>query len=230
MLEYKKQQSYSAREVDDEKQQLATELAAKHEEIARLNLLHSCDIQQLTLQVRDLDSRNKYLVSKCEADAIQCKRIVSACNTDVATNKLSRQQAILEARSQITKERESAMELRRENQELQQTISQLKMDEITLKQMISTAEAEISNNVSEIERKDTELKLKTRALEEKESILAQVDQNFTRLRDHLATISKVKYLVAINFVDVDDKSIYTSRQIYFSHQCVQPSRIIPIII
>ena len=193
-LKNKKQQEGKidlAKEVGDQNQQLEKKLVAKDKEIARLNLLHLCEFQELKLQVRDLVSKNKYLIAKSEADAREFRQMVSAYNTEIITNERSRKQTAQEARLQIAKERESAMELRKENQELQKNISQLKIDVISFKKNISSAEAEIAKNESEIEKKDAELDLKTRALEEKDSIISDMSRHLSSLGAHFKVNKQV---------------------------------------
>ena len=181
---------------------LREEAQEKVEEVDRLNLSYSSEVEELKLQVRDLNSQNEQL--KVERDAVskEMNSKVAFYEDQIQNKEKAMKQEREEYVSQLAKERsvsetqiaalktEIASE-RESNRRLSNEISQSKANTNSLQEKVSTLDAESSRKDATIERKDSELESKSRALEEKDSIISGMRQQLNRTREYLTANQQV---------------------------------------
>ena len=174
---------------------LREEAQEKAEEVDRLNIFHSSEVEEMKLQVRDLNSQNEQLKVQSEAVSKEINSKVAHYETqitDLETQimQITGQREELEA--QIARQREDYAREKESCRRLGNEISQSKTK-------VSSLEAESSRKDATIERKDCELESKSRALEEKDSIISGMRQQLTRTREYLTAKQQVR-------LDYDHKS------------------------
>ena len=172
---------------DREIQERVEEAQAKDqqiEEFQQLKLVHSSEVEQLRLQVRELSTQNQLLKDENEAEVTELK-------TKVVLNERTLKQERKEFETQLAKEREKKGTLlsevsrsRSEIQSLQSEVSESKSVNSSLQHTILTLEA---TNV----RKDSEIEAKTRALQKKGATISGMNEQLTRTREYLATKQQV---------------------------------------
>ena len=199
---------------------LREEAQEKAEEIDRLNLSYSSEVEELKLQVRDLNFQNEQLKVEREAESKEMNSEVAFYEYQIQNKEKTMKQERKEYSSQLAKERsvsetqitdlemknrkqredftkqredyEAQLASEREsNRRLSNEISQSKTNTNSLQEKVSSLEAESSRKDAMIEQKDSELELKSRALEEKDSIISGMRQQLTRTREYLTTKQQV---------------------------------------
>ena len=172
---------------EQEMVRLRKEAQDKALEIDRQNLVHSGEVEQLKLQVKNLNSQNQLLVANREAEITELKEKLAGCEALIESNDRTMQHELEESKTQIAKlemqmttqkgeyekERESCRKLMVENRESKSSIN-------SLKHKNSMLEADIT-------RKESELNTKTKTLEEKEAIISGLNKQLTRTREHLSS-------------------------------------------
>ena len=185
-----------------EMSRLREEAQEKADEVDRLNLSYSSEVEELKLQVRDLNSQNEQLKVEREAESKEMNSKVAFYENQIQNKEKAMKQERKEYASQLAKERsgldkqvtdlETQIASEREsNRELSNDISQCKMNTNSLQEKVSCLEAESSRKDATIERNTTELESKSRALEEKDSIISGMRQQLTRTREHLTAKQQV---------------------------------------
>ena len=194
---------------DEQILSLRNEAEQKEEEIVRLNLVYSSEVEQLKLQVQDLSSDNQFLTATKEADVSELMTKVAVCEKQIENDdKMLQQQRKQQENDRtnfeaemarqreefeiiLTRERESCERLRNKKQELEAEISQSVTNTASFKHKISTMEAEVSRNRATIDNNESKLQIKTRALEEKQAIISGMSEQLTRARDNLISKQQV---------------------------------------
>ena len=200
---------------------LREEAQEKAEEVNRLNLSHSSEMEELKLQVRDLNSLNEQFKVEREAegkemnnkvafyeDQIQNKDKAMKQEREEHTTQLAKERIILE--TQIADLETQIIDIRKQREELETQISKQRKDYMIQlsserescrrltnkisqsKTKVSNLEVESSRKDATIERNETELESKSRALEEKDSIISGMRQQLTRTREYLAAKQQVR--------------------------------------
>ena len=192
---------------DEEILTLRKEAEDKQEELVRLRLVLSSEVEQLKLEVQDLNVQNQLLTATKEADVTEFKAKVAAYEDQIEENDKKSQKEREEIDTQQENDRKrfeteiSALtnEKHRLEAEITQKTNQLQA-EITiittkktncLEHKILTLEGETSRKTTTVERNETELKAKTRVLEEKEAIMSGMREQLTKAREHLSSKQQV---------------------------------------
>ena len=163
---------------------LKEEAQEKAEEVDRLNLSYSSEVEELKLQVRDLNSQNEQLKVEREAKSKEMNSKVAFYETQITDLEMQKAQTAKQREDyaiQLASERESC---RRLTNELSQS-----------KTKVSSLESEGSRRDATIEGSTTELESKSRALEEKDSIISGMRQQLTRTREYLTAKQQVSKLL-----------------------------------
>ena len=166
---------------------LREEAQEKAEEVDRLNLSYSSEVEELKLQLRDLNSQNEQFKVQKEAESKEMNSKVEHYETqitDLETQIMQITGKREELEAQIARQREDYARERESCRRLGNEISQSKTK-------VSNMEAESSRKDATIERNKTELESKSRALEEKDSIISGMRQQLTRTREYLTAKQQV---------------------------------------
>ena len=163
----------------------------KADEIDQLNVVHSSEVEQLKLQVRDLNSQNLLLVGTNEAEVteLKAKAVIYEAQLKNLQEESERFESQIakqreESETQLAKEREVSGRMRTENHNLQSNVN-------TLQCTNSTLEADILRKDAVFKRNESELEVKTRVLQEKDAIISGMSEQLTRARECLATKQQV---------------------------------------
>ena len=163
----------------------------KADEIDQLNVVHSSEVEQLKLQVRDLNSQNLLLVGTNEAEVteLKAKAVIYEAQLKNLQEESERFESQIakqreESETQLAKEREVSGRMRTENHNLQSNVN-------TLQRTNSTLEADILRKDAVFKRNESELEVKTRVLQEKDAIISGMSEQLTRARECLATKQQV---------------------------------------
>ena len=142
-------------------------------ETDQLIFAHSCEVEQLQLQLRDLSAQSQLLQSENEATIMELKTKVKLHdeNEGVLTQERN------ELETHLTKERDLH---RKDKDDLSSELLKLKSKVSSLQLNILTLEAEIG-------KKDIELAAKTRALERKDAIISEMNKQLTKVQEYVAS-------------------------------------------
>ena len=170
-------------------------------EIDELKLVHSSEVEQLRLEISDLNTWDKLIKAKNEAEVVELKAKAGALVTQIEKNtksSLQEREWLIQEREQhdiqLAKEREASRKLIADCQDLQSDLLALRSKVTALQD----ANSQLQSNVIEkdtiilmkdasIERKDSELEAKNRALEEKDATLSAMGEEITKTRKYLTT-------------------------------------------
>ena len=200
VIEQKEDEISLHREVQAEKEQ-------KLAEIDQLNIIvHSSEMEQLRLQVRDLNTHSQLSKAEKEAEIKELKSKAEALESQVENNA----KTMLEEREQsvrrLTEEREQyEAQLANEREVIRKLMadvrnlrSELKSEVTTLQDTNSKLQTDIARRDTTIqmkdaiaERKDSEIEAKIRALEEKDAMISAMSEQLTKTREFLATKQQV---------------------------------------
>ena len=129
---------------------LKKEAQEKAEEIDQLNIIHSSEVDQFKLQLRDVNSQNQELVTKREADITDTKTKIAVYEGQVKNNDIMLQQL----ETKIAKEREESdrkiVELVKQREQLEVQLA--KEREHLEIQLYSKGERALRDSVSKGER------------------------------------------------------------------------------
>ena len=190
------------------------EVRAKEEqktaEIDRLNVLHSSEVEQLRLHIRELNTQNQLVTANLEAEVAELKSNATIYKSQIEANS----RALIQEREQskeiiavereqselqLAKEREINRKLVADNQDLQSDLSKFRSENTKLKYTISELQANIVEKDGIIQmkdasakRKDSELKAKSRCVEEKDATISAMCEQLTKTREYLATKQQVR--------------------------------------
>ena len=180
------------------REEVRAEKEQKSEEIGRLKLAHSTEVEQHRLQVRNLNTQNQLYTTKMKAEVVELKSNATVYKSQIEAHSRTQfqereqfKQMIAEQREQselqLAKEREANKKLMADNQNLQLektnlqcTISELQADTAEKDGVIKMKEAFVR-------RQNTELEAKSRALGEKDATISAMSEQITEARDYLAT-------------------------------------------
>ena len=181
---------------------LREEAQEKDEEFTRQNTALLSEIEQLKIQVRDLKSKNELLETKSKADNKEFKTKVTLFKQQIdaidKTLKQDREEVKLllskereHSENQLSRERDLCRRLTDDIKKFKAEISQLKQSIDALRYNLSTAEAEKLQKDAIIERSKTELQAQSRALQQSDSIISEMNQQFMKTREHLSSKQQV---------------------------------------
>ena len=181
----------------------------KSEEIDRLKLAHSSELEQLQLQLRDMKTQNQCTKVENEAEIVELKSKNSALETQIENKtKILTEVRVQSARElreehemqrqereqleiQLAKEKQLSAKEREANRKLMSDVSRLQSDVIHKDTVIQTKEAVVR-------RQDTELEAKSRALGEKDATISAMSEQITKTREYLATTKQQVGSLAYN--------------------------------
>ena len=174
----------------------------KTAEISRLNIVHSSEIEQLRLQVRDLNTQNQLMKAENEAEITQLKSTAAVYETQIENNARLLFQEKQQSEKYRAKEIEQyEIQLANETQQLvkeKEINRKLMADNHDLRSELSKSRPEIetlaANNAvkdSNILRKDSVIEAKSRALEEKDATILALSKHLTKAREYLTTKQQV---------------------------------------
>jgi chromosome segregation ATPase len=189
----------------------------KHEhtesaEIDRLKLVHSSEMEQLRLKIRDMNSQSQLTNDETKAEITELESKARTLENQVKTlleestrqltearreheTKLTRERE--EYQAQLTNEREVNRKLMADNHDLQAGISKLKSDiDSKLQSEIIERDTTIQEMGASAKRKDSELEAKSRALGEKDAIISAMNEQVTKTREYLATAKQVSAYIS----------------------------------
>ena len=162
------------------RQEVQIEKEQKIAEIDRLKLVHSSEVEQLRLQVRDLNTKSQLTKVENEAEITELKSKAGAFET------------------QLAKEREANRKLMVDSQDLQTELSKSRSETAALTGTNSKLQSDIAEKDTAIQmkdasakRKDSELEAKSRALEEKDATILVMSEQLTKTREYLTTRQQV---------------------------------------
>ena len=189
----------------------------KSEEMDRLNVAHSSEVEQMKLDIGNLTSENQLFVAKSEAEVLELKAKVAISeaqteNTDKTLkqeregfaaqlvkerNKSAAEREQLE--TQLAKERELSRALQSEISELMSEISKSMSRINSLQHTNSKLEDDISRKDVAIVRKSTELEACARNSQKKDSIISGMKEQLTKAREFLTTKQRVSSFVYLSY-------------------------------
>ena len=169
---------------DEEILTLRKEAEDKQEELVRLSLVLSSEVEQLKLEVRDLNAQNQLLTATKEADVTELKTKIAAYEDQIEENDKIVQNQRGEFETKQESDRREIAALTNEKLRLESEIYRSVTETNTLKH-------KISRKTATVERNESELKAKTRALEEKEAIISGMREQLTKAREHLSSKQQV---------------------------------------
>ena len=203
---------------------LKEEIRTKEEkgiaEMDRLKLVHSSEVEQLRLQVRELNTEYELMKAENEAEITEFKCKVAALETQIENNaKILFQEREQSARQwaeeqgkydmqlkkereqyemQLTKEREVNRKLIANCQDLQSDLSKSRSEIVSLAEANSKLQSDIAKKDTNIflkdasaKRKDSELEAKSTALKKKDATISAMSEQLTNTREYLAIKKKV---------------------------------------
>ena len=181
------------------------EAEMKSEEIHRLNMAHSSEIEQLKLKLRATVSQNELFVEETEAELEELRSKVALYEAQMENKAtIEHETDQFDIRVQETEEKETfdvskaqengepAVRLSRmftrKIKSLQSEVSKTRTKAHALQHRL---EADIAIRDGAIRRNQTELKARARVLQEKDSIILGMDEQLTKAREHLAIKKQV---------------------------------------
>ena len=203
-------------EISLHREEVQAEKEHKLAEIDQLNIVHSNELEQLQLQVRDLNTHSQLTKAEKEAEIKELKSKAEALESQVENNaktmlqereqsarRLTEERQQYEAqlaneREQFAKQREANRKLMDDVQDLQSELSKSRSEVTTLQDTNSKLQTDITRRDTTIqmkdataERKDSEIEAKIRALEEKDAMISAMSEQLTKTREFLATKQQV---------------------------------------
>ena len=178
---------------------LRQEAEQKLEEIGQL---HSSEVEQARLHIRDLNLQNQLLAAKIEAEVTELKAKVALFEAQIENTEeilkqeretFSKQLAKEKNQSsadreqleiQLTKERELRKALQSEISELILRINSLQCTNAKLKADISRIDAHTVRN-------EAELKVNDKVIQEKDAVISGLGEQLTKTREYLTTKTQV---------------------------------------
>ena len=164
--------------------------------------LHSSELEQERLHIRDLQSQNELFVAKSEAKLTEMKTKVALFEDQIEnTEKILKQERetfsklITGQKNQLTVEREQLeIEITKEKElrkAMQAEMSELKLQLISFQHTNLKLKADISRKDTDTTRKAIELEVNDRALREKDAIISGLKEQLTKIREYLTTKKQV---------------------------------------
>ena len=172
-------------------------------------VVHSSEVKQLQLQVRDLNTQNQLLKAENKAETIEFKSKITALENQVETLLQQKEQSErqwTEARKQceiqlskerqefeeqLTKEREANRKLKTDSSKLQSDVNDQDTNS-RLQSGIAGKDTTIQMKETSVKRKDSELEANSRALEEKDTTISAMSEQLTKRRQYLTTGKQVR--------------------------------------
>ena len=170
---------------------LLEEVQEKESEIERLSLTSSVEGKQYQFRIRQMNSEYQLLATTSEARVTELKAKLVSMETQMETNNKATKQEREEYEIQLAREKESRGRLETENHKLKTSIHVLQQNNSTLQGEISKKEAVLQLNKYEIEARK-------RALEEKDSIISDVNAQLTRTREYMSSKKQVRMKVLVH--------------------------------
>ena len=183
---------------DKEKQKLV--------EIDLLKVAHSCEVEQLRLQVRDLNTQIQLMKAENEAELAELTSKVAV--REQQKTRLTKEQEQYELR--LRKERQDFEAQLAKEREVNKTLiadlqSVLSRSELTNLQDINSKlqsdivgkDTTIQMKDASIKRKDSEVKAKSRALQEKDVTISAMSEQLTKAREYMATNKQVSIIIIL---------------------------------
>ena len=202
------------RESQQEISKLRKKVQEKAEEVNRLSLLHSSEVEEFKIHVRDLNLQIEQITVECDAMSEEMKTKVALYEDQIQTKDEAMSKEREGYATQLAKERS---ELETQIADLQSQLTDLEADfgkqKEALKSQVknsgvqlaserescrrltanaNTVQQKVSNLDATIKRKDSELESKSKALEEKDSIISDMRQQLTRSREYLSSKQQVR--------------------------------------
>ena len=199
-------------EISLHREEVQAEKEQKIAEIDQLNIVHSSEVEQLRLQVRDLNTHTQLTKTEMEAEKKELKSKAGALESEVENNaktilqereqsagRLTEERQQYEA--QLANKREAIRKLMGDVQDLHSELSKLRSEVTTLQDTNSKLQTDITGKNTTIQmkdatakRKDSEIEAKIRALEEKDATISVMSEQLTKTREFLATKQQVRVL------------------------------------
>ena len=202
------------------KEEIRTKEGKGIAEMDRLKLVHSSEVEQLQLQVRELNTECELMKAENEAEIIEFKSKSAALETQIENNaKILLQEREQSARQwaeeqgkydiqlkkereqyemQLTKEKEVNRKLIANCQDLQSDLSKSRSEIVSLAEANSKLQSDIAEKDTNIflkvisaKRKDSELEAKGTALKKKDATISAMSEQLTNTREYLAAKKKV---------------------------------------
>ena len=143
----------------------------REEEINRLNVVHSTEIEQLHMQMKDVNTRVALLSSEKEVIKVE-KNTLKAKITNYKTL--------------LDEERKVSEGLNERNTELHLETTRYKLENDSLKLTLLHSDEEVAAKDAIIECTKSDTETKTRALKQKDSTILGLNEQLTRTRKYLA--------------------------------------------
>ena len=183
-------------------------------EIDRLKVMHSSEVEQLQLQVRDLNAQSQLMKTENEAKIAELKYTARALETQIensaklllkvreqSARRLGEEREQYEIRLrkerqysdlQIAKEREANRKLIVNYTKLQSEVNAVRDINSKLQSDIIKRDSTIQMKDASTKRKDSENEARSRALEEKDAIISAMNEQLTKAREYLTTTQQVR--------------------------------------
>ena len=155
---------------EDQLQQMIKEIRRNESEIDRLKMDHSFQTEYLQFQVKDLKSQNQQLEAESQAEVKELSSKAAIYEAQIHNNTITLQREREQYEMQLSKEREM-------NRKLRSEIS-------TLSNIIHVKDLSMT-------RKDEEIGAKARAIEEKDTTISEMKEQFSRMKIYLSSKQQV---------------------------------------
>ena len=201
-------------EILSNKEKLRTEKEQAFAEIDQLRVVHSSEVEQLQLEVRDLTARSQLMKAENEAEIAELKHKAEGLETQIENSA----KLLLKVREQserlLAEEREQyEMQLRKErhycdvqiakereaNVKLIVNYSKMQSEVITVRDINSKLQSDIIKRDNTIQmkdastkRKDSQIEAKSKALKEKDAIISAMSEQLTKAREYLTANQQVR--------------------------------------
>ena len=190
------------------------EIQQKLTEIDRLNIVHSSEMKQLQLQIRDLNTQNKLITVEKDSEITELNSKATALGTQIKNNaKIQLQEReqfeiqlteerkqceirlrkeveqneiqLDKEREQFTKEREAKRKLMVGIHDLQADLSKLRSEITTLQGTISKLRCDITGKDATVQMKDASVEKKDSEIEAKSKALQEKDATISAMSEQL---------------------------------------------
>ena len=177
----------------------------RSEEIDALKMLHSNELKQMELNIRDLSSQNEFLKANNDAELTEYETNISLLNKQLKETEehLHQEKSLSMTMAEENNHFKSEISwLQSEISGLQSQISKLKADIDSLQHVNSQQEDDLSRKDAAIVRKRAELGTSAKSLQEKGAIISDMNNQLTRVREHLAAKKQVSsYMITYHEYD-----------------------------
>ena len=195
-LTLKQEKEAEVQQRDVQISKLTEEAQENAREMSRAKIVHSSEVEQLRIDIKEKETQKKLLQYESEAEIaeLKCKTMLYETQIEKNTETISRERELFKTQlrdieEQLAKEEEVKGQLLADLKKLQSELNALQLT-------VSRLDADIVTNCiqmkdASIKRKESELDANRRCIEEKDITITSMEQQITGLRQHLSAEKQV---------------------------------------